>query len=166
MATDYLGIAAVVGAVSMPVTTIVGFWMQTKKIATAATKAAEASEKAEEASVKAAETSVKIDEVVEVTANTNEKVEIATERVQAVAVVVNAVDRAVNGKGPGKSTISEDVSDIKAKQERDAPSGGEDALLPMMRQMNQQMQAMQAWMDDQEKSNPRQPPSTQMRERG
>jgi len=57
-------------------------------------------------------------------------------KINEVAAVVKQVDRAVNGKDPRDSTLSEDVIRIRDKQELDLPSGGEAALLPMVKALS------------------------------
>lgn len=67
-----------------------------------------------------------------------------TKEVKAVAdetlVTATAINHAVNGKNPGESSISQDVTTIKEKQETDtpsappAPTNGE-AVLPLLREV-------------------------------
>lgn len=61
-------------------------------------------------------------------------------KVKEVHEVVKAVDHAVNGKSPGESSISQDVTTIKEKQESDNPStepepNGHRALVPMVEKL-------------------------------
>lgn len=57
------------------------------------------------------------------------KIDEVREPLAAVHEKVAAIDRAVNGKKPGESTISENVDTILAKQEKDQPSDGDDEAL-------------------------------------
>lgn len=57
------------------------------------------------------------------------------------------INHAVNGKDPRATTISEDVTTIRAKQEKDTPSDvgeGEDALLPLVRRILDRLDASES----------------------
>lgn len=50
------------------------------------------------------------------------KVEVVDEKIADVHQIAEQVDAAVNGKGPGEPSISQDVTAIKHKQEADSPT--------------------------------------------
>lgn len=75
--------------------------------------------------------------------------------------VVLAVDAAVNGKAPGETTLSEDVTTIMEKQELDLPSGdsespmveggnGRLALVPMIRYLTKTTEELKATIESQQ----------------
>lgn len=86
-----------------------------------------------------------------------------TKKVHEVAkqtlAVATQVDSAVNGKNPGQSSISEDVTTIMEKQELDVPSlpvepedgNGRLALVPMIRYLTQSMEELKASVESQQK---------------